>query len=635
MSKRITSTNNLAYLNPELALQWNTKKNGVLTPNQVFPGSAKKVWWICEKGHEWEACILSRSHGNGCPYCAGQRIEIGVNDLATARPELIKEWHPTKNGSLRPTDVTKYSAKKVWWQCPNGHEWQASVEMRVNSSSFSQCPYCTNKKVWTGYNDLAHCCPELLTEWDYEKNTDIDPNCFPKSSPKKVWWKCLKGHSWQTSPNNRSKGQGCPVCAGNVVNEGVTDLATLFPYLLSEWDYKRNILDPTKVASQTHKKAWWICKSGHSYQATISDRTHNGQGCPICKGEQRTSFPEQAMLFYVRQMFDDATSRYTANWLKGNGGKQSEIDIFIPSIATGIEYDGSAYHTDPERDRYKDILLTEHGIELIRIRESKCPDLGYTTSRIFLTERETPAVFFYETAIRKALQYIKEEHNMDFLIDVNLPRDAIKIHSQYELSIKENSLANQYPEIAFEWDSNKNDTLMPDRINAGSNLKVWWICGKGHSWKASISSRTKQHTGCPVCANRCVVVGENDLKSQCPEVMMDWDYSKNTIQPESITVGSHKRVWWHCHICGYEWDSTIWQRIHAKFGCRQCADAEARFRSMKQNLIPGVNDIESQCPDLMLEWSTKNTLKPNLMTIGSSEKVWWKCHSCGYEDSVK
>ena len=83
--------------------------------------SHKKVWWLCKKGHEWEARINNRSKGSGCLYCSG-RIVTKQHSLETLNPELAKEWHLRKNGALMPAAVTPMSGKKVWWLCKKGHE---------------------------------------------------------------------------------------------------------------------------------------------------------------------------------------------------------------------------------------------------------------------------------------------------------------------------------------------------------------------------------------------------------------------------------------------------------------------------------------------------------------------------------
>jgi len=112
---RLSQEYNLQVINPSLAKQWHPIKNGSLTQKDVFPKSGKKVWWICDKGHEWESAISNRSNGSGCPYCSGREV-CKDNCLETVNPALARQWHPVKNGSLTPKDVTPMSGKKVWWE---------------------------------------------------------------------------------------------------------------------------------------------------------------------------------------------------------------------------------------------------------------------------------------------------------------------------------------------------------------------------------------------------------------------------------------------------------------------------------------------------------------------------------------
>src|SRR5690606_26057192 len=127
--------NDLATLRPDLAAQWHSTKNGDLLPSQVsVRSSANNVWWQCERGHDWQATPANRGGGKNCPVCSGQRVLAGFNDFASAYPELATEWHPTKNGDLTPSDVTRSSSAKVWWQCAKGHEWETWVYTRSGGS---------------------------------------------------------------------------------------------------------------------------------------------------------------------------------------------------------------------------------------------------------------------------------------------------------------------------------------------------------------------------------------------------------------------------------------------------------------------------------------------------------------------
>ena len=148
--------------NAELMAEWNWEKNNELgfDPKTLTLGSGKKVWWTCDKGHEWQAACYSRVAGNQCPICSGRKVLVGYNDLSTLSPEIALQWHPSKNSDFTPKDVTINSHRKAWWLGPCGHEWQASIADRNNGRG---CPYCSSKKVLKGYNDLQTINPTLYT----------------------------------------------------------------------------------------------------------------------------------------------------------------------------------------------------------------------------------------------------------------------------------------------------------------------------------------------------------------------------------------------------------------------------------------------------------------------------------------
>ncbi|MBQ7064572.1 MAG: zinc-ribbon domain-containing protein, partial [Firmicutes bacterium] len=127
MVKLIKGKNDLATTNPNLAHEWHPSKNGELSPTDVFAGSGQKVWWLYPYDDpntgkhfdfEWQATISSRNKGVGCPFLSGGKVWLGFNDLKTINPALAAEWHPYKNGELKPEDVTAGSKAKVWWLYP-------------------------------------------------------------------------------------------------------------------------------------------------------------------------------------------------------------------------------------------------------------------------------------------------------------------------------------------------------------------------------------------------------------------------------------------------------------------------------------------------------------------------------------
>ena len=273
---------------PAQSAEWHKSRNGALSPNDVTPGSHRKVWWQCDKGHSWEAPVYYVAiSGSGCPYCRGLRAIPGETDLASQFPEVAKLWDAERNAPLTPQDVTPGSKAKVWWQCQNAHRWQAAIfSITMNRSS---CPYCSGLKAVSGETDLATLYPEVAAQWDFEKNPALDVRSISPFSHEKVWWQCDKGHSWQAAPYSRTKkkGSGCPYCTGKKVLAGYNDLATLWPELAKEWDPLLNgDLTPADVSPGSNKKVWWRCSYEHIWQTAVYARTrkHKGTGCPICAG---------------------------------------------------------------------------------------------------------------------------------------------------------------------------------------------------------------------------------------------------------------------------------------------------------------------------------------------------------------
>ena len=158
--------------------------------------------------------IQLRNRGNGCPYCAGQMVLRGKNDLLTVNPVVAGQWDYEKN-SFRPEDVHSSSNRYAWWKCENGHSWRAKISNRVLLGR--GYPYCNRKLAITGVNDLKTVNPELAKQWDYAKNGAKTPDTVAANSKSKVWWLCEKGHSWQSTVASRNTGKnGCPYCAGRV-----------------------------------------------------------------------------------------------------------------------------------------------------------------------------------------------------------------------------------------------------------------------------------------------------------------------------------------------------------------------------------------------------------------------------------
>lgn len=289
--KKVSKTNSLLAVAPEIATEWHPSKNGSLTPGDVVSGSARRVWWACPRGadHEWIAPVYERAtRGTQCPFCAGRQVS-GASSLAALVPHLAREWHPTKNGLLTPGDVTIGTPRQVWWQCTEGHEWRTPVAQRTKDGR--GCPFCSHHRV-TAQTSLAALAPELVRQWHPDKNLPLTASDVMPRSEKVVWWKCPEGgdHEWQATPCSRTAASppvGCPFC-GNRRLSVTNSLARRFPAIAREWHPQKNgSLTAEQITYVFRRKVWWRCQFGHEWSAVVRARTTQGTACPHCGPRKR------------------------------------------------------------------------------------------------------------------------------------------------------------------------------------------------------------------------------------------------------------------------------------------------------------------------------------------------------------
>ena len=689
--------NNLAVINPGLSKEWHPKKNGTLTPFDVVPGSVKKVWWICKKGHEWQAQIAHRNRGSGCPYCSNRKAGKD-NNLAVINPGLSKEWHPKKNGTLTPFDVVPGSIKKVWWICKKGHEWLSVIAVR-HTKGYG-CPYCSGNKVGK-YNNLAVINPGLCEEWHPTRNKELTPFEVKPGSKTKVWWICKKGHEWQAQIAHRNRGSGCPYCTGNKVGKD-NNLAVINPGLCKEWHPTKNKkLTPFEVTPGSNTKVWWVCKKGHEYETTVTSRTR-GTDCPYCRNKY--SKFELRVYCELSIIFDEVKFRYK---IKG-----IECDVFIPKKNIAIEIDGYPWHDGFERrDRKKTKSLLDHGIKLYRIRDEKLKklseeDILYKSSenkyqikainnilKLLITNNHLnenekikaekyfidnkyknnkeffkilsnlpgppPGESFFELYPEKSKywDYVKNypltpqlfypkslqsvwwkcdqghEIKQPIVSRVNSYGNGCKICSNKDMGLLASMLAaetagclaDKHPELISEWHNTKNGDRNPYNVSVSSSFVAWWICDKGHEWEAIVSARTKQKQGCPYCSNH-KVCDDNNLEILYKNIAKEWHPSLNgNLKPNNVVPGTSKKVWWLCPN-GHTYKTQVRYRTIFKSKCPYCSG-----RRVSKN-----NSLEFLFPEIAKQWHPikNNGKKPSDFTRGSGYYAWWICEN-GHEWKTK
>ena len=186
-----------------------------------------------------------------------------------------------------------------------------------------------------------------------------------------------------------------------------------------------------------------------------------------------------------------------------------------------------------------------------------------------------------------------------------------------------NDLASRYPEIAAEWDHEKNGDLKPDMVVYGNGRRVWWKCAKGHSWCTKISLRTRKGVGCPYCAREEAVKGENDAATVFPELVSWWS-PKNQLKMDELKWNYPGTAWWRCQRCGTEYKSRI--IIQHEAGENRCPYCKGKY------VRTGTNDIATTDHWVLAEWDWQHNacVKPEEVTRQSERFVRWRC-SEGHE----
>lgn len=500
-----------------------------------------------------------------------------------------------------------------------------------------------NGRVQPGINDLLSQFPEVASEWNYEKNSPLTPNKIGRASKCKVWWTCKNGHDFEQHVDKRTlRGYNCPICSGHKTVAGINDFATTYPDIAAEWHPTKNgDKKPSMYSPKNEYKAWWRCKYGHEWQARIHDRG-SGTGCPQCKNRYSSSFAEQAIYCYVKKLCPDALNRY-----KGLFDNNMEFDIYIPSRKVAIEFDGGYWHNSEEsyeREKEKYNKCLEEGIFLIRVKENAKSERRDVANCVYYIKKKDQKQL--QLVIQELLDSLDPESNKwtrkrpgnyHSSIIADLDRDR-KIIQEYLHAIP-NSLAELRQDLAEEWNYERNGNLTPDLFGINSNEEAWWKCKNcGHEWKTLIIHRAgKRNSGCPKCAKmlkgksftRNRVAERGSLADNSSDLLKQWDYSKNTINPHEITSKYNKGVWWLCDKCGHSWQSSPNNRSKG-VGCPCCSGRVPK---------KGVNDLKTVNPNLAAEWDyEKNDGKlPEDFLPNSGKKAWWKCSKCGnqWEDRIR
>ena len=657
--------------NAKLMAEWNWDKNTDVSPSQVTLGSGKKVWWRCPKGHEWQAVVYNRNNGIGCPVCKSERN--------TSFPEYAIVYYLKKHGleiihsyKLHGYELDVYIPSKriaiefdgFYW---HGNKTEKDIEKNrkcekdgiklfrireglqpLNDTSLDYVIQKRHDDLSTVlvqiFYEIIGCVvdvdldrdaidienlreltekeisilvtnPDIAHEWNHEKNGKLRPENFSSNSGKKVWWKCTKGHEWQATIDSRQKGHGCPYCMGLYVIKGENDLQTVNPSLANEWNYEKNPgLTPMDVMVSAKRKVWWRCKNGHEWEAAIYSR-NSGTGCPYCAGNKvihgindlQTLNPDLASQWNYPKNEGLSPADVMPNsiqkvWWKCSKGHEWSAVIESRNKGSGCPYCAGWRVIKGETD-------------LQSVNPSLAKEWDYEKN-----DGQTP-MDVCPNSHKKAWWKCSKGHEWQTTIATRNKGNGCPYCANQKVLISYNDLLSTNPDLATEWNYDKNGSFRPENCSATSHRIVWWKCKKGHEWQAEIRSRNLGR-GCPYCSGRCAIKGENDLMTVNPILASEWDYEMNNgLTPMDVLPNSNHKVWWKCNK-GHEWQATVNHRNHGS-NCPYCSG---------RKVLTGYNDLQTVNPALAQEWNhEKNSeLTPTDVTANCGKKVWWRC-SEGHE----
>jgi hypothetical protein len=347
--------------------------------------------------------------------------------------------------------------------------------------------------------------PDIAKEFDISKN-NITADKIHSGTPKKFWWLCDKNHSWIASVSNRtSQKTGCPYCKGKLATKE-NNLLSKYPDIAKEWDYNKNDKKPYDFLPSSNKRVSWVCKFGHKWDSSISNRTKQNCNCPICYRNE--SWCEN----YIFQIL--------SNLFNVEKISNPEIDIYIPELNIGIEYDGYYHKFRVENDIKKNIWAIENLNTLIRIRESYLPDLPNTKNLIIIKQKDSSRNSCKSSLI-KLLDLLNIDYtNIDFNINV-------------ETKIRNKEIPN---DIINSWSSSNNIPIE----YALKTHKYFWICNKCKSeYETTYKSRIIKDC-CPFCSSQ--KVNKTNSLYHTHKNIIKYIAKDNTIDPKSITYGTSKKL---------------------------------------------------------------------------------------------
>lgn len=581
------------------------------SPNNPIPfqdvrGYNTKLLWICPKHGEFEQELRNMmravKNGNtGCPYCHGSQVHPDES-FGVLHPELIKEWD--ESNEKTPYDYTEHSSYEATWCCPDcGTKWKASL--RVRAFGYGKCPKCY------GSQTFKERYPEL--EKFYSKDNDFPYEDGVVSDHTYRLWTCEHGHEFEDSFNNIYKrGFRCPYCESVKVLQGFNDFATLEPEYAKDYDETLNGNTASDVLIN-NRPAYFKCKNGHSFKRPVIQHIKSNGVCPICNGT-----------FLQKGTNDLATVYPEVIPLWDHEKNEKEPDEVMATLQNYY------YFVCDEGHEFKCSLnyLVSHNFEC-PVCKGERVDPNRTALTVANPElaKEVSANYFL-TADKisvlsdKKILWTCPECGDDYWYPVNLREvhdDSCPYCNHTQLKTGNNDLTITNPQLAAEW--SPNNTKPANEVGEWQAYVAYWICPEcGSEYRCEVRNRSVGDDSCPVCTNKRVEKGINDLATTDPDIAVllspDNERKADTLM-RSFSMGAE----WICPTCGGEYPRRICDKTPDDSDCPYCHGTK---------VLTGYNDLATTNPELVSQYSSLNERPATMVRKDWKNYVYWECPDCHY-----
>lgn len=609
------NVNDLFTVCKDAKAMWDMTKNVEYDYERINPKSEDIVWWKCRNGHEFQRSIRRFVDSQNCPTCK-------ITDNCVAKySHMVKQWDFKKNKDININLTSSSSSKKAWWKCKKcGYEWQAEIASRKASKGL--CPCCENRTiVKEGITDLFSIVPQVRDYYDFDKNIGTNISELSVTSSTRVWWKCPDcNYQWQTSvmarimvKNNNYVTRPCPACSGS---KTYGTFSIRHPRLEERFSKELNKCEFSSLNSTNYKeKYWWNCPvCGEVFESKlltfISSYDKPYKGCPYCAGtiiKREKSFaslhPEVMDEYSPNNIIDPYTVSEKSNkeveWICRNNrehvwratfGKRA-LGQGSCNICRNYYYGKKLYLEHPELKEYYD---TEKNIRQFESYSNMSNEYVWWKCK-------------EGHSFERPIHRVSKEGN------ISCPYCNNRL-----LLIGKNDLLSQNPELAQEFDAEKNGITADQIMYNSSDEKTWWKCKYGHAFQRSVTYRLNYNQDCPICNRSIVQKGVNDFQTRYPNIVDVWDYEKNFERPDEIADNRTSKFSFRCDK-GHFYDTNLSSLIYNQFQCMVCNN---------KILQPGINSLLDTHKQLASEVSPNEERNPTEFFKDSAYEMLWKCPIC-------